>query len=338
MSVTKPMTALCLQILVDRGQLDVFAPIAAYWPEFAAAGKSEITVADVLTHVSGVVGSAEISALVDLDRGTGVDRVPEMTALLAAAEPVWAPRTAAGYHTLTYGTLLAEVLRRIDGRGLDEFFYDEVAGPLGLPGLRIGTPVDEHHTIAAVLPVYYPPGMPPEAVTYVDSFLGNARQSDTPAGISCFARDGVGALDRLPELFNNRPGRVTPMGGSNMCGTARDVAKAFAAVGDPEGFDGVPLSSPETTALFTEIREERPDLVTLLPTSRGLGWWRNIALPGRPPAFGPNPEAFGHTGIGGQNAFADPKARVGAAFVRNHYTVFPVLPILLHTALYQAIA
>jgi CubicO group peptidase (beta-lactamase class C family) len=251
---------------------------------------------------------------------------------------MWEPRTQAGYHTLTYGWILGEVVRRIDGRDLGTFFREEVALPLGAADVHIGTPQSEHHRIPLVHPTMWPDVMPEEARAYMEEFLATARDPSHPAGVSCLARDGVGVLDRLPELFNNPPGRTVPLGGSNLCGTAASVARIFAAIVEPGGLDGVRLVSPESLARFTEIRETREDVVVHVPIARALGYWRNKPVSPRPQGFGPNDEAFGHTGIGGQIGFCDPKARVGAAYVRSHFTAFPAVPLILNAALYQSLA
>ncbi len=336
MSVTKATTALCVQMLHDSGKLDVFAPIATYWPEFAAEGKSGISVADVLTHRSGVIGDAALTALISLDDGTGLDQLDVICASIAASIPFWEPGTQVGYHTTTYGWILGEVIRRVDGRDLGTFFHEEVAKPLGVE-IGIGAPLAEHGRLAPLLPLWWPT-FPPEIQNYLDTFYASCRDDATAAGVSCQARDGVGSLDRLPELFNNLPGRVTPMGGSNLTGTARDAARVFAAMAEPEGLDGVVLASAESFRMFTDVHEARPDIILLLPITRGLGYVRNVPPPGRPASMGPNPEAFGHGGVGGQFGFSDPVARVGVAGVRNHYASFSLAPLYLNAALYGCIA
>ena len=338
MSTTKAVTAFCYQLLHERGVVDAFAKVADYWPEFAANGKQDVTLAQVLSHSSGVLGSPEVTALIDLEDGSGVDRTSEISAAVAAAAPMWPPGSQAGYQTMSFGWILEEIIRRADGRDLGTFFREEVAGPLGCDDLYIGTPADRQGSIATVLPMMWP-AMPDEMREFMEAFLAAARDETTPAGVSCVARGGVGVLDRLPEVFNTTAGRAVPMGGSNMCGTARSAARVFAAIADPErGVGGVRLSSAEALATFSAVREERPDVVTGIPLSRGLGYNRNVSLiPGRPPAFGPNAAAVGHSGIGGQVGFADPVAKVGSAFVRSHYTTFPALPLLLTNTLYQCL-
>jgi CubicO group peptidase (beta-lactamase class C family) len=329
MSVTKALTALCVQILSDRGVLDVEAPVARYWPEFAQAGKDAITIAQVMTHRSGVLGSQELTNLVSLDDGSGLGDTAAIAAAIERAAPLWEPGTKTGYHTLTYGWILGEVVRRVDGRDLGGFFREEAALPLGVDDVWIGTPSEHHDKIPDILPALWPDAMPAPLRADVEGMLAGARDDTTPAGVSCLARDGVGALDRIPEIFNHEPGRTAPLGGSNLAGPARSVAKILASLDT--------LVSPESLETFTTVRNTDEDLVTRVPIARALGYWRNVPLAGRPPVFGPNEEAFGHTGVGGQIGFADPKARVAVAFVRSHHTMFGLVPLLLNAALYGAI-
>jgi CubicO group peptidase (beta-lactamase class C family) len=333
MSTTKAFTALCIQILCDRGKVDVNAPIAIYWSEFASAGKETVTVADVLTHRSGVLGDRALTDLIDLEDGTGIDRVEEVVQAIAGAAPVWDPGTQTGYHTLTYGWILGELIRRVDGRSLGTFFREEVALPLGVPNVRIGSPPETHENIPQIFPMMWPDVMPEPVRDYMSGVLALARDPSTPAGISCVARDGIGALDRIPEIFNNTPGRAAELGGSNLAGTAAGVARVFAELAKPENR----LASPESFEKFTSVRNTDEDVVLLVAIARALGYWRNIPL-GRPQVFGPNEEAFGHTGAGGQMGFADPKAQIGAAYVRSHHTAFGLVPVLLNGALYASLS
>ena len=149
-STTKTMTALAALVLVDRGELDLDANVAKYWPEFAARGKAGIKVRQLLSHTSGVSGWEQPITLED------VYDWDKSTALLAAQAPWWEPGTASGYHMLTYGHLIGEVIRRITGQRLGEFFAAHVAGPLGAD-FHIGLPPSEFHRVANVVP---PPSRP----------------------------------------------------------------------------------------------------------------------------------------------------------------------------------
>jgi len=149
-STTKTMTALAALVLVDRGELDLDATVAKYWPEFAARGKAGIKVRHLLSHTSGVSGWDQPITLEDLyDWDKSI-------ALLAAQAPWWEPGTASGYHMLNYGHLIGEVIRRITGQRLGEFFAAHIAGPLGAD-FHIGLPPSEFHRVANVVP---PPAEP----------------------------------------------------------------------------------------------------------------------------------------------------------------------------------
>ena len=144
-STTKTMTALAALVLVDRGELDLDATVAKYWPEFAARGKAGIKVRHLLSHTSGVSGWEQPITLED------VYDWDKSTALLAAQAPWWEPGTASGYHVLNYGHLIGEVIRRITGQRLGEFFAAHIAGPLGAD-FHIGLPPSEFHRVANVVP------------------------------------------------------------------------------------------------------------------------------------------------------------------------------------------
>jgi CubicO group peptidase (beta-lactamase class C family) len=145
-SVTKTMTALCALVLADRGELDLDAPVGRYWREFARAGKEKVLVRHLLGHTAGLPHwDGPVEELYDW---------PSATARLAAQTPQWEPGSAAGYHSLTQGFLVGEVVRRITGRSLGEFFAQEVAGPLGAD-FHIGLPAEHDHRVALTVP---PPG------------------------------------------------------------------------------------------------------------------------------------------------------------------------------------
>src|SRR4051812_121839 len=154
-STTKTVAALTALLVADRGELDFAAPVARYWPEFAAAGKANVTVAQVMSHSSGLCGWREPLTSDDLYDWE------KATALLAAQEPYWEPGTASGYHALTQGYLIGEVIRRITGRTLGTVFREEIAAPLGAD-FHIGLPAAEDHRVADLIP---PVDGPPQGIT-----------------------------------------------------------------------------------------------------------------------------------------------------------------------------
>ena len=160
-STTKAMTSLAALVLVDRGELDLDATVARYWPEFAARGKAGIKVRHLLSHTSGVSGWEQPITLEDLYDWD------KSTALLAAQAPWWEPGTASGYHMLNYGHLIGEVIRRITGQRLGEFFAAHIAGPLGAD-FHIGLPPSEFHRVANVVPPPCRADAPPVDPTQLD--------------------------------------------------------------------------------------------------------------------------------------------------------------------------
>ena len=203
-STTKAMTALAALVLVDRGELDLDANVAAYWPEFAARGKAGIKVRQLLSHTSGVSGWEQPITLEDLYDWD------KSTALLAAQAPWWEPGTASGYHMLNYGHLIGEVIRRITGQRLGEFFAAHIAGPLGAD-FHIGLPPSEFHRVANVVPPPLPVDPPPVDPTQLDpnSVAFKTWTNPTmPAGME---------LDRALAARRHRRGqrpRQCPLGGA----------------------------------------------------------------------------------------------------------------------------
>jgi CubicO group peptidase (beta-lactamase class C family) len=165
-STTKTMVALCALILADRGEIDLDAPVARYWPEFAAAGKEDVRVRHLLGHTAGLPTWDEPITVADLYDG------PAVTARLAAQTTSWEPGGAAGYHSITFGFLVGEVVRRVTGRGLGTFFAEEVAGPLGAD-FHIGLPAEHDDRVAPLI-------APPEGGRPA-GFLVGVSDANTPA-------------------------------------------------------------------------------------------------------------------------------------------------------------
>ncbi|WP_028658679.1 EstA family serine hydrolase [Nocardioides insulae] len=245
-STTKTMTALCLLILIDRGHVDPDAPVATYWPEFAANGKDGVLVWHLMSHASGVSGWAQpvtMSDLYDWEKSTG---------MLAAQAPWWEPGTAMGYHALNYGHLIGEVVRRVTGRSLGRFFADEVAGPLGAD-FHIGLPESEFARIAPVIPpppLPLPEGTDPESIV-MKTFGGPPAQA---------------------EASWTTPWRTAEIGAANGHGNARSVARAQAVIANGGEVDGVRLLSKDTLDLVFEERIAGIDQVLGVDLRFGLGY------------------------------------------------------------------
>jgi len=246
-STTKTVTSLAALMLVDRGELDVDAPVARYWPEFAAAGKQDVLVRHLLSHTSGVSGleqPALIGDLYDWDK---------VTARYAAQAPWWPPGSASGYHALNFGHLIGEVLRRVTGVSLKQFVADEIAGPLGAD-FQIGAAERDWDRIADVVP---PPPLPidfaalgPDNLT-VRTFTGpliEASEANTPA----WRRADLGAV--------------------NGHGNARSVGRVLSVISRGGEVDGVRLLRPETIELIFREQANGMDLVLGVPLRFGIGY------------------------------------------------------------------
>jgi CubicO group peptidase (beta-lactamase class C family) len=283
-STTKTMTALAALVLVDRGELDLDATVARYWPEFAARGKAGVKVRHLLSHTSGVSGWEQPVTLED------VYDWDKSTALLAAQAPWWEPGTASGYHMLNYGHLIGEVIRRITGQRLGEFFAAHVAGPLEAD-FHIGLPPSEFDRVANVVPPPSYSDVPP-----LDT------KSD-PNGVAFKTWTNPSAS---PESSWTEGWRRADIGAGNGHGNARSVARLQSAVGCGGVVDGVPLLSPRTIDRIFEVQSEGIDLVIGIPVKFGVGY--GLLPGGRVCAWG---------GAGGSTVVIDVDRRITFAYVMN---------------------
>ena len=307
-STTKGVTALCANLLAQRGELDFDAPVAEYWPEFAAAGKADVPVRYLLCHK---VGLPYVDAPLTLPQVLAWDPVVEA---LAAQEPVWEPGTAHGYHAVTYGWLVGEVIRRITGRSIGQFVADELAGPLGLD-LWIGLP-DEKQSMVAPLtnsgPRNGPAGDDPLGGRDLASVLGELMGPDS---LILKALDGVQGILLQEGMFNRPEVRAAELPAANGVTNARSLAKLYAAtIGEVEHDGGTvgPLLDPAQTAAALELQTSGNDQVLVFETQFGLGYM--LSCPFSP--YG-GPRGFGHSGAGGSMAFADPDHGIAFGYVMN---------------------
>jgi CubicO group peptidase (beta-lactamase class C family) len=288
-STTKGPTALCAHLLADRGQLDFDAPVARYWPEFAAADKGEIPVRDLLCHRAGLPGLDRPTRLEDLYDWQGVVEA------LAAQAPWWEPGSRHGYHPITFGHLVGEVVRRISGRSLGSFFREEIAQPLGLD-FHIGLPASQDARVARLVP---PRGSE-----------GARILRDEPDSLSGRALSNP-VID--PRAAATRAWRAAEIPAANGHGNARSIAGFYAALAMGGERDGVRLLSPAALERASQVQVAGRDAVLRVPIQWGLGFIVN----GRPGIYGPNPRAIGHSGYGGSFGFADPDARLAVGYAMN---------------------
>ncbi|WP_214405385.1 serine hydrolase domain-containing protein [Pseudonocardia lacus] len=246
-STTKTVTSLAALMLVDRGQLDVHAPVARYWPEFAANGKDGVLVRHLLSHTSGVSGLEHPAAMEDLYDWD------KSTARFASQAPWWEPGTASGYHAANFGHLIGEVVRRVSGKPFGQFVAEEIAGPLGAD-FQIGAVESDWDRIAEVVP---PPPAP---------FDLEAAGTDSPV-YKTFTGPAVAA-----EYANTPAWRHADMGGLNGHGNARSVARMLSAISLGGSVDGVRLLGQDTIDLIFDEQAHGVDLVLGVPLRWGIGY------------------------------------------------------------------
>jgi CubicO group peptidase (beta-lactamase class C family) len=292
----KALTATCLLMLVDRGAVGLDEPVATYWPEFAAAGKEGVTVRMLLSHRAGLPAISQL-----LPQGAAYDW-DEMTFALAEQAPWWEPGSAHGYHVNTFGYLVGEVVRRVTGEGIERFLEREIAQPLGAD-VSFGMPADDARPVAEY--IYGPDvALPGRAgLEELKAQLGEqtvqmiSRAYWNPPGVN-----GVGTVN-TPEW------RAAVIPSTNAHGTARGLARFYAALTDP----AEPLMSGATLNGAIAEASFGPDRVLGRETRFGLGF--QLTQPDR--LLGPNPRAFGHFGVGGSLGFADPDIGLAFAYTMN---------------------
>lgn len=294
-STTKGPTALCAHLLIDRGLLDPDAPVAAYWPEFAAAGKESVRVRELLSHRAGLAGLREPHSLEQLYDWELT------TSRLAATEPWWEPGTRSGYHVLTYGFLVGEVVRRVTGLLPGEFLRREVTGPLGID-FTIGLPEEEAARAAELVP---PPAVP-------DSEQAAMIARFPPVAVAALANPPTVAADAVTPAW-----RAAELPAVNGHGTARAVAALYGIYAGHGRLGAHRVLSAETVERIREGQGAGQDLVLgaglAHDTEIALGLW----LSGPNGSYGPNPRAFGHDGFGGSFGLADPEAGIAIGYVMN---------------------
>jgi CubicO group peptidase (beta-lactamase class C family) len=313
-STTKGMTAICAHMLVDRGELDLDAPVAEYWPEFAAEGKQDVPVRWLLSHRAGLPAVREPLTLQDMYEWK------PMVDALAAEKPWWEPGTRHGYHAVTFGQLVGEVIRRVDGRSVGRFFREEVAEPLGAD-FHIGLAA-EHD--ARTSPLYGGLGLPRPGRGEGEGGAKGAPVLRPKGPLGDFLRDMAdpttmsGAAFNNPRLsgdtVNSRGWRAAEIPAANGHATAAAIAKIYGVLARGGEQDGVRLMSPETLERATGVESDGPDAVLgQLPMRFGLGFMLKTDFI----RLSPGPRGFGHAGAGGSLGVGDPETKTGFGFTLN---------------------
>ncbi|MBY0320518.1 MAG: beta-lactamase family protein [Reyranella sp.] len=289
MSVAKAVSSTCLHMLVDRGLVDLDAPVARYWPEFAQAGKEGVLVRHVLDHRAGLpILTEPLHPRAMFDHSL-------MVGALARQAPLWEPGTKAGYHLHNQGFLIDEIVRRVTGRTLPQFLRDEVTGPLGLD-YQFGLSLADQARCADFLQA-------------TGGTIFAARNGDPSKILSR-------AWDQLPDPIdlNSQEWREATITSASGHGNARAIARLYGALARGGELDGVRLMSPATLDQAITEQHNMVEIMMDRPYHQALGF-----LLSSPPLvwMGPGRRSFGHHGVGGSIGLGDPDAKVGFAYAMN---------------------
>ena len=287
-STTKTRASTCVLVLADRGALDLNAPVARYWPEFARNGKDGVLVRHVMSHSAGLSGfDPALERVEDLYDWDGI------AARLAAQKPWWTPGEGSGYHAITQGYLQGEIVRRVTGKSIGAFFRDEIARPLGAD-FHIGLPAEHDARLAELVP-------PP---------VGLAGMPGDPDSIGVRTMKSCSIDGTEPRTTGWRRAEIPAAGG---VGNARSVARVHSALACGGTVDGVRLLSEAGVRRVLEEQTSGIDRVLNVPARFGMGF--GLPHPNMP--LSPNPNVFFWGGWGGSLAIIDLDARVSIAYVMN---------------------
>ena len=306
-STTKGVASTTLHVLVDKGLLHYDDPVAKHWPEFAQAGKQAVTVRHVMAHQSGLYHLRQM-----LDHADQMLDWKYVTDAIARAEPVHPPGERSGYHGLSYGFIVGEIIQRVTGQDFSQVVQDEVAVPLGLDGLYIGAPEEALPRAARLI---VPEGglrldgsaLLEQIASKLQWLLSQVGVDTHVGGILELAPRGMSSLD-----FSTGDTLRVAMPSHNGLFTARSLAKMYAALAGGGEIDGVRLLS-ERTVMCASEPQSRPRHAFPWPIDMGwcLGYHRAFTTRGIPPG------AFGHYGFGGSGAFADPRRNLAVGLIVN---------------------
>lgn len=321
-STTKGLTAIAAHRLVDQGRLDLDAPVATYWPEFAQGGKDKLPVRMLLNHQAGLPA---VRAPLPDDAPFVWD---QMVAALAAEKPWWIPGTRHGYHAFTFGWLVGEVIRRISGVTPGTYFRQEIAEPLGLD-CHIGLDTKQDSRVAPLLAA--PPPKPGE-VSPMAALLAD------PESIAAKAIANPPSLIP-PVAVNTRRWRGAEIPAANGHTNARALAGLYSALASGGIADGYHLLSP--AAITRCHTQESLGLDAVMGQRSRFSTGFMLSQPGPETSLGPNPQAFGHPGAGGSIGFADPTTRIGFGYAMNQMGTGIIIDpraTALISAVYQSLA
>jgi CubicO group peptidase (beta-lactamase class C family) len=318
-STTKGVASTAIHIMVDRGLLDYEAPVARYWPEFAQNGKDAVTVRHVLAHQSGLYHIRQM-----IDRAERMLDWDYMVRAIERATPVHPPGTRTGYHGLTYGFLVGELIQRVTGRSFSAVVRETIAEPLGLDGLYVGAPPEQLRRAAKLIyPRSGPLGLGAGLLRWQGPLVGDLLAGaasvvqrvldltgvglDLPSMLDALAPRGISTFD-----FGADETLRVAIPAANGLFTARSLARMYAALACGGALDGVRLLSRETLARATE---RQPSVGGLLVVPFDMRW--RLGYHGVFTTQGSPRQAYGHFGFGGSGAWADPRRELAVGFIVN---------------------
>ena len=296
-STTKGIVTVCALRLAEEGKLDLDAPVATYWPEFAQAGKEKITVRQLMNHRAGLPAVKDILPLEH-------SHVWEpLVNALAAQESWWEPDTAHGYHAVTFGSLVGEVIRRVSGKSVGAFWREEVAEPFGID-FQIGFGPEQDGRVAEMIPADLATADP-------ESSFVKALMNPMSVNFKAFMVTPLMMVN--PTYMNTREWRAAEIPAANGHTTARALARLYGALATGGELEGSHILRPETIEMARQEQSYGEDVVLMMPTRFGTGFMLDT------PEYQVTPTGalFGHPGLGGSFGFADPDARIGMGYVMN---------------------
>lgn len=312
-SVTKGFMAMAMTMLADRGKLEWDAPVADYWPEFGRAGKEAITVRMLLNHRGGL---PYLTTKLSLDDCTSDATADKVRAALEAQRPAWSPGERQGYHAITYGLYARELFERIAGESPGAFLAREVFEPLG-SDVRLGTPAEFDSKLATL----YSPGTPERLARFVGKSLFDRSSTEAHIARSLLKRDSIARRAFAnpavgPQgitAYNSKAVIRSELAWASATGSADGVARAYLPFAADGSFDGRTYVEASALASIRE-RQSWSEQDTVL--NKPLGWSQGFLKEQRH-LFCPNPQSFGHAGMGGALGWADPTANVTFGYVMN---------------------
>lgn len=295
-SATKGIGSACLLHALQEHEIDIHLRVAEFWPEFAQAGKEKVTLAQLLSHQAGLCA---------LDRRVDVLDYSAVIHALEAQQPLWPPGTAHGYHARTFGFLLDELVRRVAGKTLSDYWEENFARPLNLD-FWIGLPEKENLRVGTMYAARV--GKSPEPKQFYADLI-------TPGTLARKTFTSPYGLHAISEM-NNASVRARPIVSFGGIGSAPSLAKFYAMLANGGTSKGQAFFSEQTIEWMTTTLVDDVDLVFQIPTAFSAGLMKDPRNAARR-MFGPSPNAFGHPGAGGSHAFADPENKIAFAYTMN---------------------